>query len=391
MRAGGRCHAGTSRFGQTGTSDDTWRRGKEELVSIHFEHGDLLAAPVEAVVNTVNTRGVMGKGIALQVKQRWPQVDREYRAAYKRGELALGRMHVVELGGLAAGPRFVINFPTKDHWRSRSRLADIEAGLAELRTVIERLGITSVAVPPLGCGNGGLAWDDVKPRIEAELATLRDVDVLIFPPEGAPAPADMVTGTERPTMTPTLAGLVRLVDAYWPDILGITDIEIQKLAYLLGVRRPSLSLRFGRGPYGPYCEDLHFVLQRAEGHFLEGYGDRSRRPWEPRPLVVLPGAVEEANQVVAVESEMDSDLTAVSELVDGFEGAWGLELLSTVHWVGTEGEPAHDPGEAQDRIARWSDRKNRIFPATDIEDAWSHLAKHGWLVKPAQTASLFDA
>jgi len=359
-------------------------------VSIHFEHGDLLSAPAEAVVNTVNTRGVMGKGIALQVKQRWPQVDREYRAAYKRGELTLGRMHVVELGGLGDGPRYVINFPTKDHWRSRSRLADIEVGLADLRAVIEGLGITSVAVPPLGCGNGGLAWDDVRPRIEAELAGLADVDVLIFPPEGAPAPADMITGTTRPTMTPTLAGLVRLVDAYWPDILGITDIEVQKLAYFLGVRRPSLGLRHGRGPYGPYCEDLHFVLQRAEGHFLEGYGDRSRRPWEPRPLVVLAGAVDAANHVVAVESGMGSDLTAVGELVDGFEGAWGLELLSTVHWVATADEPAHDPGEARDQIARWSNRKNRIFPSTDIEDAWSHLGSHGWLDTPPQAARLFD-
>lgn len=360
-------------------------------MSIHFGHGDLLAAPVEAVVNTVNTRGVMGKGIALQVKQRWPQVDREYRAACKRGEVILGHMHVVELGGLGDGPLFVINFPTKDHWRSRSRLTDIEAGLVDLRAVIDELGITSVAVPPLGCGNGGLAWDDVKPRIEAELASLPDVDVLIFSPEGAPAPADMVTGTTRPAMTATLAGLVRLVDAYWPDILGITDIEVQKLAYFLGVRRPALGLRYGRGPYGPYCEDLHFVLQRAEGHFLEGYGDRSRRPWEPRPLVVLAGAVDEADRVVAVESEMGSDLTAVSQLVDGFEGAWGLELLSTVHWVATEEEPAHDPNEARDRIARWSNRKNRIFPSTDIEDAWSRLGKNGWLDRPTETASLFDA
>jgi O-acetyl-ADP-ribose deacetylase (regulator of RNase III) len=358
-------------------------------VSVHYEHGDLLSAPVEAVVNTVNTRGVMGKGIALQVKQRWPEVDRAYRAACKQGDVTLGHMHVVELGGLSDGPRFVINFPTKDHWRSGSKLVDVEAGLIDLRAVIERLGVTSIAVPPLGCGNGGLDWSDVRPMIEAGLAGLAEVDVLVFAPEGAPAPAGMVMGTDRPAMTPAIAGLVRLIASYWADILGITDIEVQKLAYFLGVQRPPLRLRYGRGPYGPYCEDLHFVLQRAEGHFLEGYGDRSRRPWEPSPLMVLPGAVHEANQVVAVESGMESDLAAVADIVDGFEGAWGLELLSTVHWVATDEDGARDPFEARERISRWSNRKNRIFPARDVEDAWSHLAEHGWFNTVAPTASLF--
>lgn len=365
--------------------------GMEEVVGIRYEHGDLLAAPVEAVVNTVNTRGVMGKGIALQVKQRWPEVDRAYRAACKRGDVALGQVHVVELGGLVDGPRFVINFPTKDHWRSGSKLADIEAGLADLRAVVEKLGITSIAVPPLGCGNGGLVWDDVRPMIEGALADLTNVDVLVFPPEGAPAAGHMVVGTKRPAMTPTLAGLVRLLDTYWADILGITDIEVQKLAYLLGVRRPSLRLHYKRGPYGPYCEDLHFVLQRAEGHFLEGYGDRSRRPWEPSPLLVLPGAVVDANRVVAAESGLDADLAAVTTIVDGFEGAWALELLSTVHWVAFEDDGARDPSGARERISRWSTRKNRLFPSNDIEDAWAHLAEHGWLDRPANSASLFDA
>ena len=110
-------------------------------MSIRYDHGDLLSAPVEAVVNTVNTRGVMGKGIALQVKQRWPEVERAYRAACRRGEVVLGSMQVVERGGLGDGPKFVINFPTKDHWRSRSKLPDIVSGLDDLRTVIEKLGI----------------------------------------------------------------------------------------------------------------------------------------------------------------------------------------------------------------------------------------------------------
>jgi len=358
-------------------------------MSIRDEHGDLLSAPVEAVVNTVNTRGVMGKGIALQVKQRWPEVDRAYRDACKRGDVVLGRMHVVERGGLGDGPRIVINFPTKDHWRSRSRLDDIETGLVDLHEVIERLHITSIALPPLGCGNGGLEWSDVRPLIEKALASLPEVDIVIFPPEGAPAADGMLVGTKAPNMSPTLAGLVRLIDGYWTDALGITDIEIQKLAYFLGVRHPSLRLRFSRGPYGPYCEDLHFVLQRAEGHYVRGYGDRSRKPWEPGQLAVLPGAVQRAEKVIDLEPEMNGHVTAVDELTQRFEGAWGMELLSTVHWVANEDHGASDAEEARDRISRWSTRKNRLFSQADITDAWGHLDELGWIGRASSPATLF--
>ena len=154
-------------------------------MSIRYDHGDLLSAPVEAVVNTVNTRGVMGKGIALQVKQRWPEVDRTYRAACRRGDVVLGAMHVVDRGGLGERPQYVINFPTKDHWRSPSRLIDVALGLDDLRAVIEELQIASIAIPPLGCGLGGLDWTDVQPLIESALADLDDVDIVIFPPAGA--------------------------------------------------------------------------------------------------------------------------------------------------------------------------------------------------------------
>lgn len=359
-------------------------------MALQYKAGDLLAASVEAVVNTVNTRGVMGKGIALQVKQRWPEVDREYRAASKRGEVTLGRMHVVERGGLGDGPRFVINFPTKDHWRSRSKLSDIEAGLDDLRSVIERLDLHSVAVPPLGCGNGGLAWVDVRPLIESALGSLNGVEVVVYPPEGAPDADAMLVGTSRPNMTPTLASLIRLIAGYWSDVLGVTDIEIQKLAYFVAVRRPDFQLRFARGPYGPYCEPLHHVLQRAEGHYLRGYGDRSRRPWEPGPLTVLDEAVDDAARLIAAIAELEADLDAVERLTVGFEGAWGMELLSTVHWVASEDDGARSPTEARDRIGSWSMRKNRIFPHDDIDAAWAHLEKQGWLEAAPEGHTLFD-
>jgi len=161
---------------------------------IEIAQGNLLEALVEALVNTVNTKGIMGTGIALQFKQAFPAMFRDYERACKAGEVRLGKMHVFDLGGLTGGPRWIINFPTKGHWRERSRLTDIEAGLEALVTTILRLDIRSIAIPPLGCGNGGLNWADVRPRIETAFINLPQVDVLVFEPEsGTPRSAPLLT------------------------------------------------------------------------------------------------------------------------------------------------------------------------------------------------------
>jgi len=163
---------------------------------VKIAQGNLLVAQVDALVNTVNTKGIMGKGIALQFKQAFPVMFRHYEKACKAGEVQLGKMHVFDLGGLAGVPRWIINFPTKGHWRERSRLSDIETGLEDLVETVRCLGIRSIAIPPLGCGNRGLNWADVRPRIEAAFTYLPDVNVLLFEPESgtqrsAPLPASV--------------------------------------------------------------------------------------------------------------------------------------------------------------------------------------------------------
>jgi O-acetyl-ADP-ribose deacetylase (regulator of RNase III) len=151
---------------------------------IEKSRGNLLEAPAEALVNTVNTVGVMGKGIALQFRQAYPEMYRAYEKACKDGEVRLGEVQTFDLGGLAGSPRWLINFPTKGHWRAASRLADIETGLVDLVAKIRKLNIRSIAVPPLGCGNGGLDWKVVRPLIENAFADLPDVRVLLFEPAG---------------------------------------------------------------------------------------------------------------------------------------------------------------------------------------------------------------
>jgi O-acetyl-ADP-ribose deacetylase (regulator of RNase III) len=143
--------------------------------------GNLLEADTEALVNTVNTEGVMGKGIALQFKRKYPEMFEAYQQACKEGQVQPGRMHVYERREMI-NPRYIINFPTKRHWRSPSRIEDIKAGLSALVEEIRKRSIKSIALPPLGCGNGGLHWSEVLPAIRIALADLTDVRLLVYPP-----------------------------------------------------------------------------------------------------------------------------------------------------------------------------------------------------------------
>ena len=154
-------------------------RGNPRPCRDRFTQGNLLEAPVDAVVNAVNTVGVMGKGIALMFKERFPENYKAYAAACKVGEVVVGRMFVTA-GVELTGPRWIINFPTKQDWRRPSRLEWLVAGLEDLKEVIREKGIRSIALPALGCGNGGLDWRVVRPVVEMSLAELVDVEVVVY-------------------------------------------------------------------------------------------------------------------------------------------------------------------------------------------------------------------
>ncbi|MHA4809215.1 type II toxin-antitoxin system antitoxin DNA ADP-ribosyl glycohydrolase DarG [Flavitalea flava] len=147
---------------------------------ITFKTGNLLDAKVEALVNTVNTVGVMGKGIALQFKNAFPENFKAYRDAVKTDSVQLGMVFIVPVNPIGT-VKFIINFPTKGHWRYPSKLAWIESGLKDLKIKIKENKIKSVALPLLGCGNGGLDWNQVRPLIEKEMNNL-EVEVIIYEP-----------------------------------------------------------------------------------------------------------------------------------------------------------------------------------------------------------------
>jgi len=338
--------------------------------------GNLLEADVEALVNTVNCVGFMGKGIALQFKQAYPENFRVYERACRAHEVRPGRMLVVPTGQMM-NPKYIINFPTKRHWRGVSRLDDIRVGLKALVEDVKRLSIRSVAVPPLGCGNGGLNWWEVRPMIEQALQAVPDVRVLLFEPRGAPDAMTMPVRTKRPNMTPGRALVIKLMQDYAALGYSRTLLEIQKLAYFLQEAGEPLRLRYEAGLYGPYAANLNKVLERIEGHFIRGYGDSQRPETE---IELLPGAVEEAEAFLASRQDSSSRLQHVADLIDGFETPYGMELLSTAHWVARHQKPsATNAEEAIAAVHAWSDRKRQMFKPDHIRIAWQRLQEQGWL------------
>lgn len=348
--------------------------------------GDLLDDDAEAVVNTVNTVGVSGKGLALQFRQRYPENEAAYRAAARRGGIRLGAVFVVETGS-PDGPKWIVNFPTKDHWRSRSRLGDIAAGLDDLVRFLSEHHVRSVAVPPLGCGNGGLDWRQVEPLIRAKLEPLEEVEVRLYQPNGAPTSTTARVCTQRPRLTVPKAVVVALLASYIERAeSAATRLVAQKLAYLAQAAGAPLRLEFTKQRFGPYAENLNHLLLATEGHYTAGFGDRSRGS----ELSVLAGADREARTVLDTDALAGRAVERVDELTDGFESPYGLELLATLHWVKQhELSAERAPGweQAAELVRAWSPRKANLFTDHHLRVAWKQLESHGWLDRPGAVAA----
>ena len=343
---------------------------------IEYTKGNLLVADAEALVNTVNCVGYMGKGIALQFKQAFPANFMAYEKACHAHDVKPGHMFIFETGSMV-NPRYIINFPTKRHWRGKSRIGDIESGLKTLIEEVKRLGIRSIAVPPLGSGLGGLDWNKVRPRIEQAFVGLPEVHVLLYSPEGAAADNEMPVHTKRPRMTAARALFIKLMDQYSALHYRRTLLEIQKLAYFLQEAGEPLRLRFEKGLYGPYAHNLNKVLEVLEGHYIRGFGDSQKPDTE---IELLPNAIDEADVFLKQHKESLKRLKRVGNLISGFETPYGMELISSVHWVGKHNEPvAQDETVAAQSLQNWNERKRGMFQAHHVQVAWNRLKEQHWL------------
>jgi O-acetyl-ADP-ribose deacetylase (regulator of RNase III) len=341
--------------------------------------GNLLAAPAEALVNTVNTKGIMGKGIALQFRQAFPQMFKDYERACKYERVTLGTMDVHDLGGLAGGPRWIINFPTKGHWKTKSRMEDVESGLEDLIAKIRKLGIKSIAVPPLGCGNGGLPWNEVRPLIEAAFSQVPEVEVLLYAPVETPEAVAMPNRTERPPMTQGQAALIALIDRYLKGLLDpvVSLLEVHKLMYFLQAAGQDLRLNFEAKKRGPFAANLRHVLIRMESHYTTGYGDGKDLP--DTRIELLPGAVESAQGLLGTGAEISTRMDRVADLIEGYEDPYGMELLSSMHWVMVHNAGAREAkAVAIESVLSWNPAKRKRLKPEHLDKAWERLTALGW-------------
>ena len=340
---------------------------------IEYKNGDILREDVGAIVNTVNCVGIMGRGLALQFKNKFPQNFKEYQLACTNKEVQLGKMFVHQTGQLI-NPKYIINFPTKGHWKQNSKIEDISNGLDDLITIIEKYSIKSIAIPPLGSGLGGLDWKMVKKLIEEKLKNINCTVILFEPLEQK---IEKSITKEIPKMTAGRAALIGLMDRYLKGLMDpfISLIEVHKLMYFMQESGEELRLKYKKAQFGPYADNLRHVLNTIEGHFISGYEDGGDAP--TKQLKLIPKAVEDAKNYLTNKKNTNENFVKVAKLVDGFETPFGLELLSTVHWI-VKNENASNLEEVISKIYNWNERKKQ-FSEKQIKIALDVLIKNNWI------------
>ena len=278
-------------------------------------------------------------------------------------------------------PRFIINFPTKRHWRGRSKLEDIETGLDALVKDVQQLCIESLALPPPGCGHGGLVWADVYPIIVQAFKDLPEVRVVVYAPGETPLAETMPNRTQRPNMTISRAACLGLIQRYFEPgyELRATVLEIQKLAYFQQCAGEPLKLTFVKGAFGPYADELRHVLNRIEGHFIKGFADGRNKP--VTEISLLEGAIDEAESVLKEHKETLMRFERVAKLIEGFETPFGMELLSSVHWIAVQenAEAKTDETAAIAGVHAWNERKKKTMHPDHIRSAWQRLREQNWI------------
>ncbi|WP_069660688.1 type II toxin-antitoxin system antitoxin DNA ADP-ribosyl glycohydrolase DarG [Arcticibacter eurypsychrophilus] len=341
---------------------------------IKYTQGNLLDASVDALVNTVNTVGVMGKGIALQFKNRFANNYKVYKEACRVKSFHVGELLVVQEDDLT-DKKLIINFPTKAHWRGDSRYEYIESGLQELRKLIIEKQVQSIALPPLGCGNGGLDWKKVQPMIDKYLGNL-SAEVIVYTPNDHIKEILQKEGVKKEIkLTPARAMLLHLMHQY--EIYGEQSslFVVNKLAYFLQRSGENLKLDFKAHHYGPYTVQLNHVLGYLNGVYLKGMEQNQAKPFEP--LFLNYAKADEINRYVETQLsfEQKQRLQNVLKLINGFESTFSLELLASVDFV-QQVNKTKDLGLLVHEIKAWNPRKAHMFEERHVRIAAEHLEQH---------------
>jgi Predicted phosphatase homologous to the C-terminal domain of histone macroH2A1 len=323
---------------------------------IQYITGNILDSNAQALVNTVNTIGIMGKGIALQFRKAYPNNYKAYEKACKNNDIRVGKMFVTLDSNITSGEKLIINFPTKTDWRKPSEYKYIEEGLENLVEIINSKQIRSIAIPPLGAGNGGLKWEKVKKIMEQKLAHL-DVDIYVYEPT-LQIQEHLIK--ERVKLTDARALLLYVLYDLVKNGEYVSEFSSEKICYFLqkfGAKK-YFKLEFEPNFYGPYSGKVRFILNAINGSYLMGYSDMNKKPFEPLTLV------SDAYETIKNHVESNNELLEIANktiiFLRGFYSDFALELLSSIDYISTK-ENTLDKQIISLGLEKWSDRKRSLF------------------------------
>ena len=340
---------------------------------IIFTEGNMMTSSAEALVNTVNTVGVMGKGIALQFKEEFPTNFATYKTACSTGELVPGKLLITRDKNVAKEEKIIVNFPTKLHWRNPSKYEYIKDGLTELVKTIQEYQIKSIAIPPLGCGNGGLDWDVVKKMIQEALSDLNTEIYVYEPNKDIKKTLQTSTTTKEISLTPA-SGLIAYAMYYYDSIGENCSLFVaNKLAYFLkrNGAKPLARIKFKPHHYGPYSRQVDHIVYDLNGRYVQGCEQMNATAFEP--LTMQHERRCEISKYVRTLDQKEQDcLKSVIKLISGFESTLALEVLASVDYI-RHANPGISLDDTITEIHHWSERKNKLFKDEYIQIAYEHL------------------
>ena len=343
---------------------------------IHYASGNLLESEAETLVNTVNTEGVMGKGIALQFKTQFPDNYHAYRKKCRENQLKIGQLFITKDTSLLSGQKTIINFPTKTQWRLPSRYEYISEGLKALRHYLLENKVKSIAIPPLGSGNGGLDWNRVKSMIEHALSDV-PTTVFIFEPIRNGDIVEKIK-PEKVNLTPARAMLLQVMNEIVVNDHDISEFAAEKIIYFLQRfgAEPTYRIRFQPNFYGPYSGKAKHILYDLNGSYILGYSTKSQKPFEELQLIEERQA--EVTQFLQAPKHAKYRAISgnVSSFLEGFYSPFSLELLSTVDYIMNQ-YSLDTEDEVAGEIKNWSEHKRTMFDNRHyISVAMANIRQH---------------
>jgi len=335
--------------------------------------GNLLESKTQALVNTVNTVGVMGKGIALQFKNTFPNNYKTYRNACINKELNIGQLLITTEENLISGEKIIINFPTKTDWRKPSEYEYIEKGLIELRNCILKNNIKSIALPPLGAGNGGLNWGKIKTLIQKHLSDL-ETEILVYQPN---AIIQETLKKERIKLTPARAMLLSVLYDLVKNGEFVSEFSAEKITYFLqrlGAKK-DFKLNFEPNFYGPYSGKIKHLLYYLNGSYIVGYSSKDKKPFEEIGLIMS-----YEQDVLDYLKKLDNPnyleiVNKTKNFLSGFYSYFALELLSTIDFI-CQTEQVKDLDIIMEKLKNWSNRKTELFSNKNFIEIALQQLKH---------------